>query len=104
MPVKNYDPEVEEYARSPEPEDIVLCDNVLEYVAEDDIDDVIEELKRVTNSVLIVNIALSYHPNRLNQHDIEFWLGKLTKYFDLQSVTGQNRQEVTFVLYKRVEH
>ena len=112
MPVHNYDPAIPEFSATPAPEDIVICTDVMEHIELDCLDDVIEDLKRVTNIVLVVNIALRPAKKHLadgrNAHliveDIEFWQDKFLKFFDLQTINGTNGQEVTMVLFKRVEH
>ena len=112
MPVKNYDPAVPELSAIPTPEDIVICTDVMEHIEPECLDDVIDDLKRVTNIVLVVNIALRPAKKTLadgrNAHlivkDIEWWMGKFLKYFDLKQVNGQNGSEMTMILFKRVEH
>ena len=112
MPVKSYDPAMPEFSATPAPEDIVICTDVMEHIEPDCLDNVIEDLKRVTNIVLVVNISLRPAKKVLadgrNAHliveDIEFWMAKFLKFFDLQSVNGTNGKEVTMVLFKRVEH
>ncbi len=112
MSVHNYDPAVPEFSATPVPEDIVICTDVMEHIEPECLDNVIEDLKRVTNIVLVVNIALRPAKKHLadgrNAHliveDIEFWQDKFLKYFDLQTINGTNGQEVTMVLFKRVEH
>jgi len=112
MPIHNYDPAIPEFSATPTPDDIVICTNVMECVEPEHIDDVIQDLKRVTNIALVVNIALA--PARetladgrnanLTVEDIEFWQDKFLKYFDLSQINGINGREVTMVLFKRVEH
>ena len=112
MAVKNYDPAVSKFSEPPEPEDIVICTDVMEHVEPACLDDVIDDLKRVTNIALVLNIALRPAKKTLadgrNAHliieDIEFWLNKFAKYFDLLSISGKNGSEVNMVMYKRVEH
>jgi len=90
----------------------VICTDVMEHIEPECLDDVIDDLKRVTNIVLVVNIALRPAKKTLadgrNAHlivkDIEWWMGKFLKYFDLKQVNGQNGSEMTMILFKRVEH
>jgi hypothetical protein len=112
MPIHNYDPAIPEFSATPAPDDIVICTDVMEHVEPDCLDAVIDDLKRVTNIVLVVNISLQpslkHMPDGSNAHliveDIEFWMTKFLKYFDLSSVNGENGKEMTMVLFKRVEH
>jgi hypothetical protein len=112
MAVQNYDPAIPEFSATPDPADIVICTDVMEHIEPDCLDDVIDDLKRVTNIALVVNIAMRPAKKVLadgrNAHliieDIEWWMGKFLKYFDLRSISGQNGSEVTMVLFKRVEH
>lgn len=112
MAVKNYDPAIPEFSEPPEPADIVVCGDVMEHIEPDCLDAVIDDLKRVTNIALVVNIALRPAKKVLadgrNAHliieDINWWVNKFLKYFDLHHINGTNGQEVTMILFKRVEH
>ena len=112
MPVKNYDPAIPEFSAEPNPEDIVICTDVMEHVEPECLDDVIEDLKRVTNIVLVVNIALRPAKKTLadgrNAHliieDIEWWMAKFLKVFVLKFIQGENCKDVTMILYMRVVH
>jgi len=112
MAVKNYDPAMPEFSATPEPEDIVICTDVMEHIEPDCLDAVIEDLKRVTNIALVVNIALRPAMKTLsdgrNAHliieSVEWWMDKFLKFFDLHSINGTEGKEVTMILYRRVEH
>ena len=112
MAISNYDPAVPEFSEPPQPEDIVFCTDVMEHIEPDCLDAVIDDLKRVTNICLVVNIALRPAKKTLadgrNAHliieSIDFWMNKFLKYFDLWQINGKNGAEVTMVLMKRVEH
>ena len=112
MAVKNYDPAVPEFSDPPDTADIVVCTDVMEHIEPDCLDAVIDHLKQVTNICLLVNIALRPARKTLadgrNAHliveDIEWWMERFLKNFDLMSINGENNKEVTMVLLKRVEH
>lgn len=88
-PIANYDPCVPAFSASPEPHDIVACIDVLEHIEPDCLDDVLDDLKRVTKKAgffLIANRpARKVLPDGRNAHLIqegpEFWLPRLWSRF-----------------------
>jgi hypothetical protein len=89
MEFKNYDPCVDGIDAPPEPADLVVCTDVLEHIEPDCLENVLNDLKRVTKKVAFVSIATekackSYSDGQ-NTHKIvqrfDWWLPKLKKRF-----------------------
>lgn len=58
MMMENYDPCIEGLDTPPQPADLVICGDVLEHVEEECIDDVLKDLRRLTNKALFVVVAM----------------------------------------------
>lgn len=95
-----YDPGVEALADPPIPAEMVACIDVLEHIEPEYLDDVLDDLKRLTEVVALVTIhtgpakkTLSDGRNaHLIQQPLEWWLPKLWARFDLSTVqvTGEH--------------
>jgi hypothetical protein len=103
-----YEPAIEMYAKSPEPAEMVACIDVLEHIEPDYLDNVLNDLKRVTQKIGLFTIAcgpagkmLSDGRNaHLIQEPPEWWLPKITDRFTLQ--TFQRTKEGFIVLVSPV--
>jgi len=101
-----YDPGVERYAAPPVPAELVCCLDVLEHIEPDYLEAVLDDLRRVTQGVLVATVATGPAgktlPDGRNAHLIQepmqWWLPKLWSRFDLQnfSVTGNGFLVVAF--------
>ena len=88
-----YEPAVDAYSRSPDPADLVVCLDVLEHIEPDLLDNVLDDLKRVTAKIGFFTVstgpAAKVLPDGRNAHLIqeraEWWLPKFTDRFTLQS-------------------
>lgn len=88
-PIRNYDPCIEGLDTPPEPADIVVCSDVLEHIEPDCLDDVLDDLKRVTRKLGVLVIAtrpaIKFLEDGRNAHLIQegigWWLEKLGKRF-----------------------
>ena len=93
-----YEPAVEEWSEKPEPHDFVVCLDVLEHIEPDYLDEVLDDLKRVTKNHGIFTIhtgpAIKELPDGRNAHLIqepmEWWLPKIMERFALQSLSVTN--------------
>lgn len=95
-----YDPGVPKLADAPIPAQMVACIDVLEHIEPDCLEDVLDDLKRLTEGVLFATIhtgpakkVLSDGRNaHLTQQPLSFWLPKLWSRFDLSTVqvTGEH--------------
>lgn len=89
--IVNYDPAILGCEDVPEPADLVVCTDVLEHIEPDCLEAVLDDLKRVTRTLIILSVAMrpakkvladgsNTHKIIENQH---FWLPKLLSRFDL---------------------
>lgn len=88
-----YEPAVEKYAEAPEPAEMVACIDVLEHIEPECIDNVLDDLKRVTKKLGFFTVscvpAMKTLPDGRNAHLIqespEWWLPRITDRFMLQT-------------------
>jgi len=78
-----YDPAIPDIAEAPEPQDMVVCVNVLDYVEKDCIEDVLDDLKRCTKHIIFIVISE-------NELKMEYWLPKIMTRFRVQSLVRSN--------------
>lgn len=82
LDVRNYDPAIEEWAATPEPAELVVCNDVLEHIEPDCLEAVLDDLKRVTLKaglfVIATGPAKKTLPDGRNAHLIQqparWWL------------------------------
>src|SRR6187402_2868658 len=60
FPIRNYDPCIPGLDAPPEPADVVACTDVLEHIEPECLDEVLDDLKRVTRGIGFFVIA--HHP------------------------------------------
>lgn len=103
-----YDPGVPEYSDPPVPSQMVACIDVLEHIEPEYLDNVLDDLVRVTESLLYCTIhtgpagkTLSDGRNaHLIQQPLQWWLPKLIERFDVSSV-GVQGVTICCVLYAK---
>ena len=91
--IKGYDPGLPGLDIAPEPHDLVVCTDVLEHIAPDCLEDVLDDLQRVTRKNLFVQICIvdakQMLPDGRNAHLIvkpaRWWMTGLWDRFDLIS-------------------
>lgn len=91
--LSHYDPAIEEWSNPPSEHEFVACIDVLEHIEPEYIDDVLDDLKRVTQRMGVFTIhtgkamkVLSDGRNaHLIQKPIEWWLPKIMERFSLHS-------------------
>lgn len=94
--IKRYDPAIKGMDKAPEPADLVVCTDVLEHVEPEFLDNVLDDLRRVTKDVLLVAVstkpAKKVLPDGRNAHLIvkpaEWWEAKLAERFHVERVEG----------------
>jgi hypothetical protein len=94
FPIRNYDPAIVGLDAPPEPADVVVCTDVLEHIEPECLDDVLDDLQRVTRRVGFFIIATrpadKTLPDGRNAHLIQqpkdWWLPKLTQRFEVSQV------------------
>jgi hypothetical protein len=106
-----YDPGagVPELASLPVPAQMVCCIDVLEHIEPDYLDNVIDHLAELTEVVAFVTIhtgpamkTLSDGRNaHLTQQPIEWWLPKLWKHFDLQTMQKVGDHNYYIIAYAK---
>ena len=92
-----YEPAVEMYSKTPEPAEMVACIDVLEQIEPDLLDNVLDDLKRLTQRIGLFTVStrpamrvLSDGRNaHLIQESAEWWLPKFTDRFSLQTFQSQ---------------
>jgi hypothetical protein len=90
---KAYDPGVPEYAGTPSPSQMVACVDVLEHIEPDMIENVLDDLQRLTQEVGFYSVstepAEKMLPDGRNAHLIiqepQWWLERMLPRFDLQT-------------------
>lgn len=88
-----YDPGVEELAETPKPAQFVTCIDVLEHIEPELLDNVLDDLKRVTLQAIFATVhcgpavkILSDGRNaHLIQQPVQWWLPKLMDRFDVHT-------------------
>lgn len=103
--IKEYDPCIEGKDAIPDPQDMVVCTDVLEHIEPELIDNVLDDLKRVTKKIgfFVIDFepAMKFLPDGRNAHLIQekedWWLPKLMDRFRLVQVTVQGREIVAIV-------
>lgn len=106
--IREYDPCIPEKSELPEPADLVVCNDVLEHVEPEFLDNVLEHLASCTKKVALVSIALRESnkdlPDGRNAHLIienrRFWIEKLrTVYEQVLEVPSIRKKEITLECY-----
>jgi hypothetical protein len=103
FPIHNFDPCIAGLDAAPSPADLVVCTDVLEHIEPDCLDEVLDDLKRVTRRfgffVIATRPALKTLPDGRNAHLIQegesWWLPKISARFEVQKV---DRVEGEFLL------
>lgn len=88
---KGYDPAIEAYSEPPEPADVVVCTDVLEHIEPERLNDVLDELQRLTKKAAFLLVSTSVAkrtlPDGRNAHLIvkhsNWWLFHLMRRFVL---------------------
>jgi hypothetical protein len=93
--IELYDPAMPDYSSEPSPRQFVTCIDVLEHIEPDCLDDVLDDLKRVTEEYGFFTIhtgpavkVLSDGRNaHLTQEDYTWWMPKLWSRFHIHQMT-----------------
>lgn len=92
--VRMYEPAVEEWSDAPDPAEMVCCIDVLEHIEPDYLDDVLDDLQRVTRDCGFFSIhtgpAAKTLPDGRNAHliqeDYRWWLPKIWSRFHVDQM------------------
>lgn len=90
--VQKYDPGIKKHSCRPDASDLVLCIDVLEHIEPDYIDNVLNDLAKLTKKaaffVISTTHAIKHLPDGRNAHLIvenaDWWTNKILKYFSLK--------------------
>lgn len=104
MRVQMYDPAIEEWSEDPEPSQMVACVDVLEHIEPQLLENVLDDLQRVTQQIGFYSVstgpAMKTLADGRNAHliikPLDWWLPKICERWDLH--TFQRTQDGFFVL------
>ena len=93
---REYDPAIEGKDETPDPADLVVCTDVMEHIEPELLDNVLDELERLTKKAIFITVdtrpAKKFLDDGRNAHLIqessEWWLPKLMSRFELLSFNG----------------
>jgi hypothetical protein len=91
LSIRHYDPAIPQWAATPEPCEFVACIDVLEHIEPELLDNVLDDLKRLTVGAAVFTVhcgpAAKVLPDgrnaHLNQNPPAWWLPKFLKRFEL---------------------
>lgn len=106
-----YEPANPDYADAPDPADMVVCIDVLEHIEPELLDNVLDDLKRVTQWIGFFTVdcrpAKKVLPDGRNAHLIQesadWWLPKLMERFDLHMFQRTNGGFMVLVANKDMQ-
>lgn len=115
MTLQAYDPAVERFAAPPVPAEMVACIDVLEHIEPEYLDDVLDDLARLTEAVAFltvhtgpaVKVLADGRNAHLTQQPLEWWLPKFWERFDIHTVqvTGEHAfYVIAYAKPKLIEH
>ena len=89
--LKKYDPAIKKYEAKPEPADIVVCTDVMEHVEPQFIDNVLDDLVRLSPHLCLLNVATRLAVKTLadgrnahiSHHPIEWWMPKIRERWEV---------------------
>jgi len=90
LAVQNYDPAIEAFAAPPQPADLVVCNDVLEHIEPEFVDDVLADVARLSRKLAAVTVAtvpaqkvLADGRNAHLVQPLEWWLSRMFVHFRL---------------------
>ena len=94
FPIRNYDPCIEGLDAPPSPADLVECTDVLEHIEPDCLDEVLDDLRRVTRKFALLVVAtrpaVKTLPDGRNAHLIQegeaWWLPRILERWEVQKI------------------
>lgn len=103
--IQNYDPCVERISQRPKPADIVVCTDVLEHIEPDHLEAVLDDLKELTQEVIVLNVSTQPAKKILadgrNAHLIvetyRWWLPRLLNRWHMSQFNNFNHEEFLFI-------
>lgn len=115
MKLQAYDPGVPKLSAPPVPAEMVACIDVLEHIEPEYLDDVLDDLARLTEAVAFltvhtgpaVKVLADGRNAHLTQQPLEWWLPKFWDRFDIHTVqvTGEHAfYVIAYAKPKLIEH
>jgi hypothetical protein len=115
MTLQAYDPAVERFASPPVPAEMVACIDVLEHIEPEFLDNVLDDLVRLTEAVAFltvhtgpaVKVLADGRNAHLTQQPLEWWMPKIWDRFDIHTVqvTGEHAfYVIAYAKPKLIEH
>jgi hypothetical protein len=115
MTLQAYDPAVPQYSTPPVPAEMVACIDVLEHIEPEFLDDVLDDLARLTEAVAFltvhtgpaVKVLADGRNAHLTQQPLEWWLPKIWERFDIHTVQVTGEHQFHCIVYakpKLIEH
>jgi hypothetical protein len=103
--VSRYDPAVKKWAKTPDPHEFVACIDVLEHIEPEYLEDVLDDLKRVTRRMGFFSIHMGPAKKTLsdgrNAHliikPLDWWLPKIMERFSL-TLLSRTKDDVFVVV------
>lgn len=103
--IASYDPAIPELAKPPMPADLVVCTDVLEHVEPECLEDVLDDLRKLTLKCIYLEIATSDAKKHLedgrNAHlivqPLEWWLPNLLTRFSVRTLDNNDLQQSGFL-------
>ncbi len=98
--INNYDPAIPGCEATPEPADLVVCMDVLEHIEPECLEDVLNDLARVTKEKLVLLIdtvpAQKHLADGRNAHQIiepmRWWLPKVMQRWEIEKLEAKSSQ------------
>lgn len=109
MTLQAYDPAIPKISDTPIPTQMVACLDVLEHIEPEHLDDVLDELQRLTLEVGLFSVCTQAAVKTLAdgrnahliQQPMEWWLPKLWERFDLQMMQKLDEHNFFVLVYAR---
>lgn len=104
--IQGFDPAIPELSSKPKPADLVVCTDVLEHVEPQFIEDVLDELTRLTQKVALITVAtrpaVKFLADGRNAHltvqPLSWWKGKFEERFDIHAIQELPGHEFALIL------
>jgi hypothetical protein len=111
MKLQAYDPGVPKLASPPVPAEMVACIDVLEHIEPELLDNVLDDLARLTEAVCFLTVhtgpAVKVLPDGRNAHltqqPLEWWLPKIWERFDIHTVQVTGEHGFYVIAYARAK-
>jgi hypothetical protein len=104
-----YDPGVEKFAAPPIPAQMVCCIDVLEHIEPTYLDNVLDDLRRLTEGILFATVSMVPAGKTLSdgrnahliQEPMSWWLPKFWERFELQTVQMMEKGAFLVIAYAK---